>query len=82
MLLADQILESFCSTRSALLLLLGCLVYFSALLIIPIVRPPIVSYPWYLPNSYKERQRVVVLAGSFNPPHNGHVAMLQYLAKR
>jgi hypothetical protein len=30
----------------------------------------------------EDREKVVVLAGSFNPIHKGHVSMLEYLARR
>lgn len=56
------------------------------LLIPPILYPTVIEYPWQLPSNQSERnkdkQRIVVLAGSFNPPHNGHLAMLQYLSQR
>lgn len=29
-----------------------------------------------------KEQRTVILAASYNPPHNGHLALLEYLAKR
>jgi len=48
----------------------------------PIVHP----YPWKLaPTSAQrlsDKKKKVVLAGSYNPPHRGHVAMLEYLAER
>jgi len=60
----------------------ACILSMAVLLLIPILWPPIISYPWQFTNTAKERRQVVVLAGSFNPPHNGHLAMLQYLSKR
>jgi len=50
-----------------------------SLLLKPIIWPIIITYPWQ--NTEKE-ERVVILAGSYNPPHRGHLAMLEYLAKR
>jgi pantetheine-phosphate adenylyltransferase len=41
--------------------------------------PKIIKYPW--PDRL-EKDKSVVIAGSYNPPHNGHLAMIQYLASR
>lgn len=62
------------------------LVYCALSLILPIVKPTIIEYPWKLPSSprvlQKDKKRTVILAGSYNPPHNGHLAMLEYLSER
>lgn len=50
--------------------------------------PTLLKFPW--PSSTcissrkqkKDKQTTVVFAGSFNPPHNGHLVMIQYLAMR
>ena len=42
------------------------------------MRPTILTYPWNL----GRQNSTVVLAGSYNPPHLGHLAMLQYLSSR
>jgi pantetheine-phosphate adenylyltransferase len=47
-------------------------------LIYRIVCPRILTYPWT--KASKKRNETVVFAGSFNPPHNGHIAMIKYLA--
>jgi len=51
-----------------------------------ILFPTILSYPWPTSSDYKSQKRdkkmTVVLAGSFNPVHLGHLAMLRYLAER
>lgn len=47
-------------------------------LIYRIVCPRILTYPWT--KASKKRNQTVVFAGSFNPPHNGHIAMIKYLA--
>ena len=57
------------------------LILISFRLIRPILAPTIVAFPWDTTNKSKEKQ-TVILAGSYNPPHLGHLAMLQYLAKR
>jgi cytidyltransferase-like protein len=49
--------------------------------------PKILTFPWP-PSSSKsktkqnDKETTVVFAGSFNPPHNGHLVMIQYLAMR
>ena len=50
----------------------------------------IVAYPTVIPFPYptaettaaEDKGRVVMLAGSYNPPHNGHLQMLKYLSRR
>lgn len=60
--------------------LLGTAVIYSALkLILPIVYPTIITYPW---EERDEHDKVACLAGSFNPPHHGHLAMMEYLSRR
>lgn len=53
-------------------------------LIYSILFPTVISYPWE--KQYDQRQKdegdYVIMAGSFNPPHKGHFAMLEYLSKR
>jgi hypothetical protein len=49
--------------------------------------PTVLSFPWSAPpeNSRRrkeERGTTVVFAGSFNPPHWGHLVMIRYLADR
>ena len=66
--------------------LLFLFIYAAYTLIRPILVPPIHTYPWQLPDDYQPRQRekrtTVVLAGSYNPPHRGHLAMISHLAQR
>ena len=52
----------------------------TAVLLKPILSPTIITYPWKRED--KKSERTVVLAGSYNPPHLGHLAMLEYLSKR
>ena len=53
-----------------------------------IIHPIILPYPWPLSSEEESGQttddskRMVVFAASFNPPHKGHLAMLEYLARR
>lgn len=53
-------------------------------LIVPLMWPRIITYPWkQLPlRGGRKRKQTVILAGSYNPPHNGHLAMLEYLGQR
>lgn len=52
-------------------------------LIWSILFPTVLSYPWEEPPKRSSTpDDTVVLAGSFNPPHYGHYAMLKYLSKR
>ncbi len=49
--------------------------------------PTILAFPWSSSSSSDRRKRKdknikVVFAGSFNPPHNGHLGMVEYLASR
>lgn len=51
-----------------------------------IINPIIIRFPWKHSDDpvvrERDTKRVVVLAGSYNPPHRGHLAMLEYLAER
>ena len=58
-----------------LILLLGII-----LIVKRLYFPTIIPYPW--PVVKKDKTTKVVLAGSYNPPHFGHFAMLIYLSER
>lgn len=45
-----------------------------------IFRPTIILYPWN--NNREESNRTVVFAASYNPPHHGHLRMLEYLSRK
>jgi len=49
-------------------------------LVPPIIWPHIITFPWEKPP--KQWHQTVIFAASYNPPHNGHLAMLQYLSTR
>mmetsp|Transcript_24781 Transcript_24781/g.44824 ORF Transcript_24781/g.44824 Transcript_24781/m.44824 type:complete len:242 (-) Transcript_24781:63-788(-) len=70
----------------SLMIVLLVFVYAALSLILPIVKPKIIEYPWKLPTlsriRARDKEKVVILAGSYNPPHNGHLAMLEYLSQR
>ena len=51
----------------------------ACVLIKPIIIPDIVAFPW---KEGEKEDKIVVLAGSYNPPHLGHLAMLEYLSQR
>ncbi|KAL3911202.1 MAG: hypothetical protein SGILL_007375 [Bacillariaceae sp.] len=59
---------------------LAALVIFLGYWIYPILFPTIISYPWE--KSPKKENRTVIFAASYNPPHNGHLALLEYLTTR
>ena len=45
--------------------------------------PVIITYPWGKQQRQKQdKQKIVVIAGSYNPPHQGHLVMIEYLASR
>jgi pantetheine-phosphate adenylyltransferase len=52
------------------------------LLLWPLLFPTILSFPWPDTKHPSTNKKVVILAGSFNPPHLGHYAMIKYLAHR
>jgi hypothetical protein len=64
--------------------LLGSLLYCIITLVGPILFPTIIRYPWpkQSQRGARDKNLTVVLAGSFNPPHKGHLAMILYLAER
>ena len=76
------------------LLLLGALastVIPLSILLYRIVFPTIIPFPWHVPSASSsasesdrknEKTQTVVFAGSFNPPHWGHLVMIRYLAER
>ncbi len=50
-----------------------------------IFRPSIISYPWDKTSDTNESTKsnqTVVFAASYNPPHHGHIRMLEYLSKK
>ncbi|MGK3737690.1 MAG: cytidyltransferase-like protein [Bacillariaceae sp.] len=52
-------------------------------LVYQICWPKILTYPWK-EEEEEEKQiyRTVIFAASYNPPHHGHVRILEYLSKR
>lgn len=50
-----------------------------------IFRPSIISYPWDKTSDTDESTKsnqTVVFAASYNPPHHGHIRILEYLGKK
>eukprot|EP00542_Grammatophora_oceanica_P020342 CAMPEP_0194037412 /NCGR_PEP_ID=MMETSP0009_2-20130614/9756_1 /TAXON_ID=210454 /ORGANISM="Grammatophora oceanica, Strain CCMP 410" /LENGTH=227 /DNA_ID=CAMNT_0038679557 /DNA_START=101 /DNA_END=784 /DNA_ORIENTATION=+ len=72
---------SFDVVTASLSLFTTAFVVAVAYFICRIYQPQVVTYPWEVAST-KEDEKTVVLAGSYNPPHNGHLAMLQYLATK
>lgn len=57
------------------------------LILLRVLFPTILTHPWTLPpknsrQQKRDKERTVVFAGSFNPPHWGHLVMIKYLAER
>lgn len=71
--------------HSMLTLKTACIIVITTILLITLILsyqvafPKIVKHPW---PSVLEKNKTVVIAGSYNPPHNGHLAMIRYLASR
>lgn len=57
----------------------GVFAVVAKLLLTPIFWPDIEKFPW---TTTGKEDPIVILAGSYNPPHLGHLAMLEYLSKR
>ena len=54
-----------------------------AILIYRVLYPTIIKFPWPKNDITQPPENLtVVFAGSFNPPHNGHMAMVKYLAEK
>lgn len=69
------------STFAAALYVVGAFIILAgAILVKPILFPTVIEFPWKDP--LNQEDDVVILAGSYNPPHLGHLAMLEYLSKR
>ncbi len=66
----------------------SALVFFFITVLAPhiyrIIRPSIVGYPWdeCSGEESKKLNQTVVFAASYNPPHHGHIRMLEYLSKK
>mmetsp|Transcript_13493 Transcript_13493/g.37278 ORF Transcript_13493/g.37278 Transcript_13493/m.37278 type:complete len:274 (-) Transcript_13493:407-1228(-) len=66
----------------------GCFLPLVLLWIWRIAFPTVYAYPW--PNdknhnssaSSSDQQTTVLMGGSFNPPHLGHIEMIRYLSRR
>eukprot|EP00804_Cyclotella_cryptica_P029411 CCRYP_013363-RA/>CCRYP_013363-RA protein AED:0.12 eAED:0.12 QI:194/1/1/1/0.5/0.66/3/376/239 len=57
------------------------------LILLRVLFPTVLTHPWKLspnesPQRKREKESLVVFAGSFNPPHWGHLVMIRYLAER
>jgi len=67
--------------------LAGAAVIAVGILVFRILFPTILSFPWCMSSDNSRRRKrekdiTVVFAGSFNPPHLGHLVMIRYLAER
>lgn len=72
---------------AAVAVLLTPILSLCILILLRVVFPTILKHPWKLPAKGSWRQKrdkktTVVFAGSFNPPHWGHLVMIKYLAER
>ena len=67
--------------------LAGAAIIAVGILVFRILFPTILSFPWCMSSDNprhrkREKDVTVVFAGSFNPPHLGHLVMIRYLAER
>lgn len=81
-----SLLPTILLTAAALLLsiiVLPCVI----LILKRLLFPTVLTHPWQIPSENSrqrklDRETSVVFAGSFNPPHHGHLVMISYLAER
>lgn len=69
------------------ILLATPLIALGILIILRVLFPAILKHPWTFPpknsrQQKRDKEATVVFAGSFNPPHWGHLVMIKYLAER
>eukprot|EP00934_Nitzschia_sp_Nitz4_P003883 Nitzschia sp. Nitz4//scaffold174_size87051//38600//39450//NITZ4_005109-RA/size87051-augustus-gene-0.70-mRNA-1//-1//CDS//3329538872//3873//frame0 len=74
-------MESPSLSTLALCVLGGSAAVAAKILLTPILWPRIETFPWS-EDTTEDQEQTVILAGSYNPPHLGHLAMLEYLARR
>jgi len=75
-------LASFASNSpllTVIVTLLLAIIIPSMVLLYRVLNPTILKFPW---PTTQDKDTTIVFAGSFNPPHNGHLAMIEYLANR
>ena len=76
------------TSLSVLLLIAACLfgLYWAVILAVHgyrILRPSIIGYPWDKSRQESTKSsQTVVFAASYNPPHHGHIRMLEYLSTK
>ena len=61
-----------------------CAIFPVLVLVYRVLFPKVLRFPWreHDKSRRKDKDTTVVFAGSFNPPHFGHLVMLRYLAGR
>ena len=69
-------------TVTAIASLVAFVIVPTIILIYRVLNPVIIKFPWPNVDAPETENRTVVFAGSFNPPHNGHLAMVKYLAQK
>ena len=76
------------TSLSVMLWIAVCLLglYWTLILVIHgyrILQPSIISYPWDKSSQESTKfTQTVVFAASYNPPHHGHIRMLEYLSTK
>ncbi|KAL7544402.1 hypothetical protein ACHAWF_007786 [Thalassiosira exigua] len=84
---ASWLLQVCLALTGMMMIGFGVIAFRFSILVFNLAFPEILHFPWPMPQGSSRQRRhekkmKVVFPGSFNPPHWGHLVMIQYLAKR